>query len=82
MRGAPIQEANFLNPRDIVKPDITYSQGFAQMEACHGAHLDQWGWECGTYPAWFKARVLAWWRQHQLIGLHVRDAGIKKGKKA
>jgi len=81
VRGQPIEGANFRNPRDIVNPDISYSQDFGELEACHGAGLDMWQWDQNVYPPGFKARVVAWWRLHKLIQLHSQDAAIKRPKK-
>jgi hypothetical protein len=61
-----------------VNPQISYSQGFAEWEACLGAGLDLWQWETGVYPIQFKARVVAFWRLHNLVRNHTEDAATPK----
>ena len=60
--------------KNQVRTGISYSMGFAEMEACVTAHLDLWRWVSGGYPQRFMARVVAWYEQRGLIASHVEDA--------
>ena len=48
--------------------------GFSEWEAAHAAGLNLYEWEIGKYPRWFKTRVLAWHKLHQLVDMHKQDA--------
>lgn len=67
--------------KDAVDPGIAYHPSFAEMEACVGAGLDPWKWECNEYPAAFKARVIAWYNLHGLVRAHSEDAINRKATK-
>lgn len=69
--GRPIKEVEVKNSVD---PKISYSMSFGEWEAAHAARLDLWKWEMNEYPPWFKARVIAWHRTHDLIEMHKQDA--------
>jgi len=69
--GLPIRQ---IHVKDSIDPQIGYSESFGEMEAAHAANLNLWEWEQGTYPRWFKARVIAWYNMHNLIELHKQDA--------
>jgi hypothetical protein len=68
---------------DAIDPGITYSNSFAEWEAATVAGLDMWRWEqAGGYPNWFKAKVLAWYKNHNLVEAHTQAAVNAKMKKA
>lgn len=77
--GVPIEFYPLKNPGKA--SGITYSSSFGEWEAAHGARLDLWKWENNEYPNWFKARVVAWWNDHQLVESHRQDANYVKPKK-
>lgn len=58
--------------------NISYSLSFAEWEAATGAGLDLWLWDNNHYPNQFKAKVLEWWKLHNLVEAHSQDAGIRK----
>jgi len=56
------------------------------LEACIAARLDPYKWEETTfYTHAFKARIMAWYRLHNLILAHVEDArylaSLRKAKR-
>jgi hypothetical protein len=65
---------------DAVDPGITYSNSFAEWEAAHAAGLSLWDWEQDTYPNWFKAKILAWSKLHNLAEAHTQAAVNAKAK--
>lgn len=69
--GEPIEDVRV---RDSVDPGIQYGMSFAEWEAGVEAGVDMYKWETGGYPKWFKAKVLAWYRLHNLVKLHTEDA--------
>lgn len=59
---------------------ITYSQGFLEWEAAQLAGLSLWEWDSGVYPNTFKAKVIAWYRNHKEVETHVQDK-VNRAKK-
>ena len=78
-RGEPIQELPA--PREVTDPGIASSLSFASWEACVGARLNLWKWEQGLYPRSFVARVIAWYRLHNLVELHSEVEAARAAKK-
>lgn len=74
--GRPI--AQILLP-DGVDPGITYNTSFAEWEAASEAGLNLLIWDKqGGYPHYFKAKVLAWHKAHNLVKAHTQAAMNKK----
>ena len=74
--GRPIAE--ILLP-DGVDPGITYNTSFVEWEAAHAAGLDLLKWDKhGGYPAYFRAKILAWYKGHNLVKAHTQAAMNKK----
>lgn len=73
-------EIENVHVRGSVSPNITYSIQFAEWEACNGAGLNLWEWESNIYPLPFKVKVMAWWKNHNLVNLHTQDEVNKKSK--
>jgi hypothetical protein len=76
--GVAIKDANV---RNSVETGISYSNGFAEIEAAvsAGATLDElYKWEQNGYPLWFRAKIIAWSSLHKLIELHANDAVARK----
>lgn len=48
--------------------------GYAEWDACLAAGLNLWDWENGTYPVWFKTRVMAFVGMGRLISAHTDEA--------
>jgi len=71
-----IERVSLRNPAK--KAGITYSQSFEEWEAAHGARLDFWAWDNNVYSNQFKAKVLEWWKLHNLVDAHSQDANIKR----
>lgn len=65
---------------DAIDPGITYSNSFAEWEAANAARLSLWDWEQGVFPTWFKAKVLAWYKLHNLVEAHTQAAVNAKAK--
>lgn len=78
-KGEPIHELP--TPREVVDPGISSSLSFASWEACVAAGLSLWKWEQGLYPRSFVARVLAWYKLHNLVKLHSEVEAAKAAKK-
>lgn len=72
--GIPIQEMPL---RHGVNPNISYSLSFLGFEAASAAGLDLWQWENGGYDTKFMARVIAWYKLHNLVEAHAKDAASK-----
>ena len=64
--------------KDAVDPGITYSMGYAEWQACEGVGLDLWAWENGTYPRWFKVRIMAFYNLSKMIELQTDSEVAKK----
>jgi hypothetical protein len=72
--------------KDAADPHISYSISFSIWEAAvaAGAGLDEiYRLETGfappnAYPKWFVARLIAWYKYHNLIIMHSDDAAAKK----
>ena len=65
---------------DAIDPGITYSNSFAEWEAANAAGVNLWDWEDGAYPNWFKAKVLAWYKLHNLVEAHTQAVVNAKSK--
>lgn len=50
---------------------------FLEYQACTAAGLDLWKWECYEYPKWFKAKVISWYNNQNLLNMHSEDARAK-----
>lgn len=75
--GEPIETVAV---REAVETGISYSQRFAEWEACIAAGLDIERWEAGGYPIALKAAALAWHRGHVQVALHSQDAAAAKAR--
>jgi hypothetical protein len=64
--------------KGAVDPHINYSVSFAEWEAASAAGLDLWKWEQNKYPKSFRAKVLAWYKLHNLVALHQQDSVAPK----
>ena len=64
-----------------VNPGISYSQGFAEWEACIAAGLDIEKWESGEYSVRLREKAIAWHKLHNLVEVNAQDATIPKGKR-
>ena len=62
---------------------VEYGPTFELWEAAvaAGAGLDDlWRLDMGHYPKWFKAKLIAWFRFHELLKLHRELARQPKGQ--
>lgn len=64
--------------RNAVNSGITFSMEFQSWEAAAAAGLNLWEWEQGNYTSRFQAKVIAWFRLHNLVQAHTQDAAQKK----
>ena len=60
--------------RHSVNVDIKYAQSFLEWEAAHEAGLSLWNWDNGRYSVKFMAKVIAWYKLHNLVKVHSDDA--------
>ena len=60
--------------KNSVQAGITYSQGFLEFEAAQEAGLDLWKWYMNYYNNKFKAKIIAWYKYHNLVKAHAEDA--------
>lgn len=60
---------------------IDYEPLFGYAEAVVAANLSLEKLFYGQYPAAFLGFVLAWYKNHNLVELHVRDANTKRSRK-
>jgi hypothetical protein len=67
--------------RGAISTGITYSQEFEGFEACVAAGLNIERWATGDYPIPFMAKIVAWYRLHNLIEIHKADAVNRKQRK-
>ncbi len=77
-KGFPIESVAVKDPVDT---GISYSQRFAEIDACIAAGLDWNMWEMNFYSNEIKAQVVAWRNYSKLIFLHTEDARASKAKK-
>jgi len=79
VRGEPIR---LVPLRDALNTQITYSQEFAEWEACNAAHLDVWLWDNNImYTRRFKGKAIAWYNLHKLIELHAQEEASRELKR-
>lgn len=70
--------------RNEVKHGVTYGMNFSEWEAAIAAgatlaELLEWETD-GAFPMWFKAKVVAWYRLHNLVQAHIQEAAMPKRK--
>lgn len=65
-----------------INSGITFGRSFAEAEACVAANLSYDKWRLTEeYPSWFKAEVVVWYENHNLVAMHQRAAEAAAVKK-
>lgn len=86
IRGQPIEDdPPYRNPKLLVSPGVSYNMSYAEWEAaiaCGATLAELMAWDDGhTFPARFKAKVLAFHQLSQRIASYVEDARVPKTKR-
>lgn len=76
--GVPIADHPLKKEVKGVDPGIEFELLFGQAEAIVAAGLNLHDFWNGVYSNRFIGFVMAWHKNHNLVGLHVQDANTKR----